>query len=125
MAKFCLIVVLLSVSSVSLLGQDSFKDKQAKYPRYRNASVQKKDWIAENVSFPLDKNFGVFIRAFKYEEILEVWAYTKDKYEMIVAYDFCSSSGVLGPKRLEGDLQILIYYFKRGLYSKPKMESST
>lgn len=53
-------------------------------------------------------NFELFLRAFKKEQILEVWAKNKstDTFAKIQHYDFCTSSGVLGPKRQEGDRQI-------------------
>lgn len=50
----------------------------------------------------------VYIRAFKKEQLLEIWA--KDKadssYILLESYPFCTTSGKLGPKRREGDLQI-------------------
>lgn len=54
------------------------------------------------------QNFEIFLRAFKQEKILELWAKNKSSklFTKIQTYDFCTSSGVLGPKRQEGDLQI-------------------
>lgn len=56
----------------------------------------------------LEKGIHVFLRAFKKEEILEVWAKRPQEtsYQNIINYPFCKSSGQLGPKRKEGDLQI-------------------
>jgi len=50
----------------------------------------------------------LFLRAFKKEQVLEVWIKEKGKEEFVLlhTYDFCTTSGVLGPKRREGDLQI-------------------
>ncbi len=49
----------------------------------------------------------VFLRAFKSEEVLEVWASNgTDPYQLIQSYAFCVNSGTLGPKRREGDKQI-------------------
>lgn len=55
----------------------------------------------------MDK-FKLFLRAFKKEQILEVWIKEKgrEQFTLLHTYDFCSSSGTLGPKRKEGDLQI-------------------
>jgi len=52
--------------------------------------------------------FQLFIMGFKREQKLEVWINEKgkDTYSLLHVYDFCSSSGTLGPKRKEGDLQI-------------------
>lgn len=53
-------------------------------------------------------NFELFLRAFKKEQLLEVWAKDKtaERFIKIQHYDFCTTSGVLGPKRQEGDYQI-------------------
>lgn len=54
------------------------------------------------------ENLEIFIRAFKQEEIVELWAKnnTDDFFVEIKKYTFCKSSGKLGPKRKEGDGQI-------------------
>ena len=51
---------------------------------------------------------NIFLRAFKKEEILEVWAKNKtgNNFIKINEYSFCKNSGRLGPKRKEGDGQI-------------------
>jgi murein L,D-transpeptidase YafK len=60
------------------------------------------------------EGFHLFIRGFKQEGKLEVWVKEKGKENFVSlhTYDFCSTSGTLGPKRKEGDLQIPegIYY---------------
>lgn len=49
----------------------------------------------------------VFMRAFKSEEVLELWASNGTApYQLIQSYAFCVNSGTLGPKRKEGDKQI-------------------
>lgn len=52
--------------------------------------------------------YEIFLRAFKRERTLEVWVKGKDtpEYKLLITYPFCTSSGELGPKRREGDLQI-------------------
>jgi len=54
------------------------------------------------------EGFHVFMRAFKKEELLEIWVKEKNKstYALLTTYAFCASSGTPGPKRREGDLQI-------------------
>lgn len=55
----------------------------------------------------------LYLRAFKAEKELEVWAAAKGKPLTLVAtYPFCAASGELGPKRKEGDLQV-----PEGLYA--------
>jgi murein L,D-transpeptidase YafK len=50
----------------------------------------------------------VFLRIFKSEKILEVWTSDSDidTFKLYKTYNICKLSGVLGPKRREGDLQV-------------------
>lgn len=50
----------------------------------------------------------VYLRCFKKEEIVQLWVSNDpyNDYKLIRNYSFCTSSGTLGPKRKEGDLQI-------------------
>jgi murein L,D-transpeptidase YafK len=88
----------------------SFKETQRSHSRVREA-YEEKEAVVKNL-FALKKipyaNFDLFLRAFKYEKILEVWVKEKSKqqFTLLHTYNFCSTSGVLGPKRKEGDLQI-------------------
>lgn len=62
------------------------------------------------------KQVRIFLRAFKAEERLEVWAQQPDQtYILLESYPFCVNSGTLGPKRREGDLQIPegVYFIDR------------
>jgi murein L,D-transpeptidase YafK len=54
------------------------------------------------------RGFQLFLRAFKKERQLEVWVKEADdgKFKLLHTYSFCATSGTLGPKRKEGDLQI-------------------
>ena len=94
----------------SFLISDDFLDNQLKYARVRTAKAQKDSIVKElfskkNMKFPSD---NIFIRVFKSEAILELWAkdHKSDKYVKINTYNICSLSGVLGPKKQRGDLQI-------------------
>ena len=93
-----------------VLQQPSFKEIQLKQSRVKTAYEEKegivKQYFSEkNLSF---MKFQLFIRAFKKEQALEVWIKEKGKEEftLLHTYDFCTTSGELGPKRREGDLQI-------------------
>ena len=50
----------------------------------------------------------IAFRAFKTERILEVWGASKDSgpYHLLETYPIAAMSGGLGPKRIEGDLQV-------------------
>ena len=50
---------------------------------------------------------SIFVRIFKHEKILELWAENHEgKMVEIFAYPSCAASGILGPKRKEGDEQV-------------------
>ena len=72
---------------------------------HENYDLLKNDLSRAGVA---SENLNLFIRAFKKEEILEVWAKNSadDVFTKIKEYPFCANSGTLGPKRKEGDRQI-------------------
>ncbi|HEY5749962.1 MAG TPA: L,D-transpeptidase family protein [Chryseolinea sp.] len=87
-----------------------FKESQLQFPRVRTAYDEKervvKQYFADRkISFT---GFQLFFRVFKRERTVEVWVREKGKATFILlhSYPFCASSGTLGPKRKEGDLQI-------------------
>ncbi len=50
---------------------------------------------------------GILIRAFKKDAALELWAEGPGaRYLLVQTYAICASSGDLGPKRRQGDLQV-------------------
>jgi murein L,D-transpeptidase YafK len=49
----------------------------------------------------------VYLRAFKEEKLVELWAGKKGApLKLVKTYPVCAASGELGPKRKEGDLQV-------------------
>jgi murein L,D-transpeptidase YafK len=96
--------------------QLSFKESQLKHSRVKVAYEEKEHPLKQLLQEKtlLFNDLEMFIRAFKKEQQLEVWGKRKDatRFNLIVTYNFCSSSGTLGPKRKEGDLQIPegVYY---------------
>lgn len=59
---------------------------------------------AANLPYPIPR---LFFRAFKEERTLEIWGSNgRDPYRRVVAYRVAGQSGVLGPKRKEGDKQV-------------------
>lgn len=95
---------------MSALQQPSFKETQLKHARVKTAyeekeSAVKKYFTDKKLSY---RKFQLFIRAFKKKQTLEVWIkeMEKEEFELLHTYNFCSSSGTVGPKRKEGDLQI-------------------
>ena len=53
-----------------------------------------------------DQVSSVYLRAFKKEKLLELWTQNDTSYHFVKRYNFTATSGVLGPKKQEGDLQI-------------------
>lgn len=87
----------------------SFKEKQLQFRRVSDAFNEKEKTIKQyfaDAGLPY-KGFSLFIRAFKVERTVEAWIKTSDNmYQLLATFPFCATSGQLGPKRKEGDLQI-------------------
>jgi len=89
----------------------TFKMEQMRFSRYLKAHDQKIDslkvLLKENgINSP---NFELYLRVFKKEQLVELWIRDKNqspKFTLLKTYDFCETSGNLGPKRKEGDKQI-------------------
>ncbi len=47
----------------------------------------------------------IYLRIFKHEKILELWAKKEKKYILVKSYPICTFSGKLGPKQKSGDKQ--------------------
>ena len=98
----------------------NFKSEQKKYSRIKLAYQEKYVLIQQlyHKHNLLLENSKIYLRAFKTEKILEVWAAPNEgnkPFQLIISYEFSAFSGVLGPKRKEGDLQIPegIYHINR------------
>lgn len=50
----------------------------------------------------------IYIRSFKYDSELEVWARNSDQepFKLFKTYKVCVMAGTIGPKRIEGDYQV-------------------
>jgi murein L,D-transpeptidase YafK len=98
---------------------DSFKDLQKKYARVRKAYNDKEaNMIALLKNKKIDQSkMEIYIRAFKSEKELELWGKNTSDQEFlhIKTYTVCATSGLIGPKRMQGDLQIPegFYYIDR------------
>jgi len=107
-SKVWIIFILLSFSFFLIRG--NFKADQLRKSRVKTAYKEKEKRVKdllEKKGINVD-TMEIFIRAFKKEEVLEVWAKNKPEtiFKFIIQYKFCTSSGELGPKRRQGDLQI-------------------
>ena len=62
--------------------------------------------LAEIEAKQMDKDSPILVRIFKEEAELEVWKKNRDgQYALLKTYPICRWSGVLGPKKKEGDRQ--------------------
>jgi murein L,D-transpeptidase YafK len=101
---------LIWVMVLTVLQSTSFKAEQMQHARVKTAYAEKDKSVqqyfrSKNLSFT---GFNLFLRVFKKEGQLEVWVKEKgaNQFVLLHTYEICASSGVLGPKRKEGDLQV-------------------
>jgi len=111
--------IFLTSSSINTLPVASFKEEQLRFPRVRTAFTDKEDKVKTlfanaGLAYP---DCDILIRGFKNEKELEVWAKDAEtsQYTLVKTYNFCMLSGVLGPKRKQGDSQVPegFYYIDR------------
>lgn len=83
---------------------------QQKYPRVRAARERRTDDIRAlfqkaGIAYPPQ---GVLLRVFKLDDVVELWVRPRgqEKYVHLKDYRICARSGVPGPKRRRGDLQV-------------------
>jgi murein L,D-transpeptidase YafK len=115
---FGILIILISLTSLST---NNFKEEQKKYPRVRQAYTEKESVVLDllkSKSISVDK-LQVYIRIFKQEKKLELWSKNEEDavFVLIKTYDVCQSSGVIGPKRKEGDLQVPEGYYKINMFN--------
>jgi len=105
-----LIVMLIFGLTDDCTCQAGFKQEQLAYPRVRHAYEEAGDWMDSMLTDHQIDNDGMelYLRAFKQEKEIEVWARNKgdSRYIKLQEYKVCRTSGTLGPKRQQGDLQI-------------------
>ncbi len=109
-------ILTLAIFCMTFVPQSSFRQTQRNHERVEAAYREKEARVKELFTakkIPSEK-FELFLRALKKEMKLEAWVRSSghDTFTLLHTYDFCSTSGTLGPKRKEGDLQIPegIYY---------------
>lgn len=103
-------LLLIILSSLLMSSEPDFFKKQLEFARVEKAYASK----GKQVEKLLKSNkistseYDLFLRALKKEQKLEIWAKNTNQntYILIKTYSFCTFSGVLGPKRRSGDLQI-------------------
>ena len=109
MRGFLSFFLFLAIAS-HCLGQSGFKESQLSYPRVREAYRDKGESMDHMLNGrDLDSaKLELYLVAYKQEKLLEVWAKSSNEegFKNLHTYKVCQTSGVLGPKRKQGDLQI-------------------
>ena len=105
------LLLLIAASGLLLTaaGNASFRNEQWKFPRVRRAAAEKDEAAkqllsSKQVRYPPK---AILLRAFKQEGLLELWAKNNaGTYTLAKTYSICATSGILGPKRRFGDVQV-------------------
>jgi murein L,D-transpeptidase YafK len=87
----------------------SLLERQLTYSRVARAAERNEESVARLLADAgIHHLAGLHLRAFKREEILEVWArpYGEREYRLVHTYSVCAASGSLGPKQVKGDGQV-------------------
>jgi len=99
-----LVLCLWSAAAAGLL------EEQRAYPRFRGAEKNCAELVAALFSAKglAARQSEVFIRVFKEEAVVELWARARsaDTCALVRTFRICASSGTLGPKRRQGDGQV-------------------
>jgi murein L,D-transpeptidase YafK len=105
-----LIVVLLLIFSSFASPKAGFKATQLKFPRVKEAFNEKGKTLSklyEKSNLKIN-NAHIFLRVFKEEDELELWAKNAgaSKFTKIKTFKVCAKSGSIGPKSRAGDGQV-------------------
>lgn len=107
----CFVILFLIFASNIVKAQSTFKTQQLRHSKVKEAYDeyyhQIKDEIKEKHRIDITR-MHIFLRAFKRDEVFEIWIKDKDSGSYVLYKDFliCAQSGRLGPKRVLGDGQI-------------------
>ncbi len=108
--KIFLPVLLISTSCIAQDDVKTFRNFQFSFSRVTSAYNKFNDSMrrmfnAKGISYPPK---DIYLRSFKAQNELELWARDSksDEYTLIKNYRICALSGILGPKRWEGDKQV-------------------
>lgn len=120
-----LLVLIASFSIVAQVKTLAFKSIQLKNTKVKEAYSTKWPKLLEELK-AININpdtYDIYIRVFKYEKIMEVWLKNpgETRYKLLKTYDVCATSGILGPKRMEGDGQVPEGFYRIDLFN-PKSE---
>ncbi|MCF8427908.1 MAG: L,D-transpeptidase family protein [Bacteroidia bacterium] len=108
--KLIFSLLLFFISPSSSLVQTDFLKEQLKFERVRNAKKEKELEIQKSLAKLglTSSNVNLIFIAYKDQDLLEIYAKKKSesKYKILTSYPICARSGILGPKRKQGDGQV-------------------
>ncbi len=114
-------MILLTSILMSMTPPTNFFEQQLKFPKVQAANREKGKAVSDLLSSKSinSSNFDLFLRAFKKEQKLEVWAKNKsdNTFTLLKTYEFCATTGMLGPKRRSGDRQIPEGFYEVDLFN--------
>ena len=114
-------MIFLTSIFMSMTPPANFFEQQLKFQRVQAANREKGKAVSDLLSSKVinSNSFDLFLRAFKKEQKLEVWAKNKadDNFILLKSYEYCASTGVLGPKRRSGDRQIPEGFYEVDLFN--------
>ncbi len=92
------------------LTPDTYREKQMKYTRVREAYAAKEKIVTKTLAVNAISrdSLRIYLRAFKLEKTLELWAKNgcDSSYKLIKEFPICDLSGDVGAKRRVRDLQV-------------------
>lgn len=115
----CVVCLLACTFSIKGYAQDdlqTFRNFQLSFTRVSQAWAKyndtlRKEFEQQGIAYPPK---DIYLRTFKAQNEMELWARNEpsSEYKLIKTYHICALSGILGPKRYEGDRQVPEgYYF--------------
>lgn len=109
----CLLLLLTATGFMP--GNVSFEETQKNYERVNDAYSRKEMYVnmrCRSHEIPEETFGNILLRAFKKEEMMEIWVQKPDgNYVKFNEFKIYSMSGLLGPKRIQGDCQVPEGYY--------------
>lgn len=108
--KFASIQILFLLLAISALHAQTYVGIQSTNARLAplikgGEDTLRKQFEAKGLQWPAK---FIYMRSFKYEKELEVWVKNdiEDTFRLFKVYKICRTSGRMGPKRKQGDMQV-------------------
>lgn len=98
-------VLALPVSAQGPIAQQTQTSPRITTELLRKENLLREEFNKKGLIWPAKE---IYIRSFKYDSQLEVWARNSDDepFQLFKTYKVCVMAGTIGPKRVEGDYQV-------------------